>query len=92
MTTYRRSAATTCGGTYYEGPGRRYAYCCRCLRVSYDHYEGDRCHEPPRKVRSDYRRPADGCKAFGHLFLPNRLNGPICCAYCGAPPTTEKPS
>ncbi len=89
MTTYRGAVATTCGGTYYDGPGKRYARCNRCQRASYDRYEGDRCHEPARKARADYRRPADGCKAFGHLFVADKPNGPTYCAYCGAKPTTE---
>ena len=80
---------TTCGGTYYEGPGRRYARCCRCQRMSYDHYEGDRCYEPPRKTRADYRRPADGCKVFGHFFVTDTSTGSTYCAHCGgAKPTT----
>ena len=79
----------TCGGTYCNGPGKRYARCCRCQRISYDHNEGDRCHELARKTRADYRRQADGCKAFSHLFVSNKPNGPAYCAYCGAKPTTK---
>ena len=36
---------TVCGGTYYDGPEKRFARCDKCKRLSYEKYEGDPCYE-----------------------------------------------
>lgn len=32
-----------CPGTFYNGPGKRFARCDTCKRVDYEANEGDRC-------------------------------------------------
>lgn len=32
-----------CNGTFYNGPGKRFARCDKCKRIDYEANEGDRC-------------------------------------------------
>ena len=37
-----------CGGTFRDGPEKRYGRCARCGEIDYEKYEGDRHAGPPR--------------------------------------------
>jgi hypothetical protein len=37
----RRSGAVRCGGTFRNGPEKKYGRCDRCGRIDYEKYEGD---------------------------------------------------
>lgn len=41
--TVGRVEVTNCGGTYYNGPDKRYVRCNRCHRIDWEANEGDRC-------------------------------------------------
>ena len=43
-----RTLAGVCGGTFYNGPEKRYVRCSRCEHVDYEKNEGDRCTGPVR--------------------------------------------
>lgn len=43
-----RRSTKACGGTYYNGPGKRFARCNRCLAIDYEKNEGDSCRKEAR--------------------------------------------